>query len=44
MTLYKNERETLPLSDAKVKTVALIGPQVRKTPSWPGNWANVSLF
>ena len=28
MTLLKNTGATLPLSDAKVKTVALIGPQV----------------
>lgn len=27
MTLLKNERSTLPLSDSKVKTLALIGPQ-----------------
>jgi beta-glucosidase-like glycosyl hydrolase len=27
MTLYKNEKSTLPLSDTKNKKVALIGPQ-----------------
>jgi hypothetical protein len=27
MTLYKNEKSTLPLSDTKDKKVALIGPQ-----------------
>ena len=27
MTLYKNEKDTLPLSDTKVKKLALIGPQ-----------------
>ena len=39
MTLYKNERATLPLSDTSVKTLALIGPQGPNAGLLFGNYA-----
>ena len=39
MTLYKNEKQTLPLSDAKVKNLALIGPQGPNAGLLFGNYA-----
>ena len=39
MTLYKNEKSTLPLSDSKVKTLALVGPQGPNAGLLFGNYA-----
>ena len=39
MTLYKNENDTLPLSDTKVKKLALIGPQGDRADLLFGNYA-----
>ena len=39
MTLYKNEKDTLPLSDTKVKKLAIIGPQGDNAGLLFGNYA-----
>jgi hypothetical protein len=39
MTLYKNEKETLPLDGGKIKSVALIGPQGPNAGLLFGNYA-----